>query len=294
MGRMVFENHFNGRIITIFMQTFQELSRFLRLRVTSEEVERFFIGSVRETVRYREENNVTRNDFMDLIIRIKNGEKLNENDSDSIGGLSMNEVAAQAFIFFVAGFETSSTLMTFALYELALNKNIQSKAREEIKQVLERHGGEFSYEAMSDMTYITQILNESLRKYPPVGNLNRITTKDYNVPDTKLTIPKGTKILIPVYAVQHDPAYYPNPDKFDPDRFSTEEMNKRDNAAFLAFGSGPRNCLALRFGMMQSKVGMVKLLSNFELSISDKTSVPLQIDKNRIILSPDGGMWLNI
>ncbi len=65
----------------------------------------------------------------------------------------------QAFLFFLAGFETSSTVMTFAMYELALNKEIQNKARDEIKNVLEKHQGIFSYEAMMDMEYITQILN---------------------------------------------------------------------------------------------------------------------------------------
>ncbi|KAG4079132.1 hypothetical protein HA402_001103 [Bradysia odoriphaga] len=175
--------------------------------------------------------------------------------------------------------------MTFLLYELALNKDIQWKAREEIKQVLERHGGEFSYEAMTDMTYITQILNESLRKYPTLGNLRRITSKDYNVPNTNMIIPKGTKILIPVHAVHHDPTYYPDPDEFNPDRFSAEQIKQRDNVTFLGFGVGPRSCIGIRFGLMQARVGMVKLLSNFEFSICDKTSVPLQIDKKTIILS---------
>lgn len=65
----------------------------------------------------------------------------------------------KAFVFFLAGFETSSTVMTFALHELALNQEIQDKAREEIKNVLDKHEGHFSYEAMLDMNYITQILN---------------------------------------------------------------------------------------------------------------------------------------
>lgn len=110
--------------------------------------------------------------------------------------------------------------MTFAFYELALNKDIQSRARKEIKQVLDRHGGELSYEAIMDMSYITQILNgnidfsfghvtishyscvlESLRKYSPVGNLKRLVSKDYHVPNTKFVLPKGTKILVPVHAV---------------------------------------------------------------------------------------------
>lgn len=71
-------------------------------------------------------------------------------------------------------------------------------------------------------------------------------------------------------------------------------MNKRDNITFLAFGDGPRNCIGLRFGLMQARVGMAILLSNFEFSICDRTTVPLQIDNNSAILSPLGGMWLNI
>lgn len=70
-------------------------------------------------------------------------------------------------------------------------------------------------------------------------------------------------------------------------------MNKGDSATFLAFGIGPRLCIGSRFGMLQARVGMAKLLSNFEFSICDKTSVPVQIDKKSAILSPVGGMWLN-
>ncbi|KAJ6640798.1 putative cytochrome P450 6a13 [Pseudolycoriella hygida] len=67
---------------------------------------------------------------------------------------------------------------------------------------------------------------QSLRKYSPVGNLRRMATKDYNVPKTNVVLPKGTKIMIPVHAIHHDPTYYPNPSKFDPDRFTPEEMSK--------------------------------------------------------------------
>lgn len=65
----------------------------------------------------------------------------------------------KVFVFFLAGFETSSTVMTFALHELALNEKIQTKARDEIKNVLDKHEGHFTYEAMLEMNYITQILN---------------------------------------------------------------------------------------------------------------------------------------
>lgn len=66
----------------------------------------------------------------------------------------------------------------------------------------------------------------------------RVTTKDYNVPNSNYTLPKGTKVWIPIHAIHHDPEYYPNPEQFNPDRFTPEEMKKRDNITFLSFGDG--------------------------------------------------------
>lgn len=95
MGRLVFEKSRHNQIITILLQSFRELGRLLKMKTTLEEVEQFFIGSVRETVEYREKNNVTRNDFMDLLLKIRNGKKLNESDTETLSGLSINELAAQ-------------------------------------------------------------------------------------------------------------------------------------------------------------------------------------------------------
>lgn len=98
MGRLVFEKRRNGRIISIIMQSFHNFARFLGIKTTLEEVETFFMGIVYETVQYREKNNISRNDFMDLLIKIRNSKKLNENDHETVmGGLSMEELAAQVF-----------------------------------------------------------------------------------------------------------------------------------------------------------------------------------------------------
>lgn len=113
---------------------------------------------VTETVDYREKNNIDRNDFMDLLIKLKN----NGTDESGLGALTLNEIAAQAFIFILAGFETSSTTMAFCLYELAVNPDIQDRARQEIRKVIKRHGGQFTYEAMIEMHYLDQIINGSL------------------------------------------------------------------------------------------------------------------------------------
>ena len=99
--------------------------------------------------------------------------------------------------------------------------------------------------------------------------------------------------MIPVHAIQHDPEYYPNPDVYDPDRFTHDETQKRNNATFLPFGDGPRNCIGLRFGMMETTVGLATILSNYTISLCDKSVVPLKMSTTSIVYSPEGGVYLN-
>lgn len=81
---------------------------------------------------------------------------------------------------------------------------------------------------------------ETLRKYPPASFLTRQAINDYPVPGSNVVIEKRSPVLIPIHAIHHDPEYYPNPEAFDPERFSNEEKLKRDPMTWLAFGSGPR------------------------------------------------------
>lgn len=136
--------------------------------------------------------------------------------------------------------------------------------------------------------------SESLRKHSPVGLLLRKASRDYPVANANFVIPKGTKLWIPTHAIHHDPEHYPNPDQFDPDRFTPEEIKKRHPLAFLPFGNGPRNCIGLKFGMMQARIGLVMLLKNFKFSLSSKTQVPMEICKNEFVMAPKDGLWLNL
>jgi cytochrome P450 family 6 len=114
------------------------------------------------------------------------------------------------------------------------------------------------------------------------------------VPNTNFTIEKGTPVTIPIYAIHHDPEFYPNPEVFDPDRFLPEEVQKRHPLSWIPFGGGPRVCIGRRFAVVEVKIALVKILTNFEFSLDrSKTSVPLKIATRKMLLSPAEGIVVN-
>ncbi|XP_055855871.1 cytochrome P450 6a8-like [Episyrphus balteatus] len=296
-GRLIFEEQNHHALILGFMQSSPKLARLLRMRMTRRDVEKFFMEAVRGTVEYREKNNIRKNDFMSLLIDLKNNKPIYSEDGKQVdtSGLTMEELAAQAFLFWVAGFETSSSTMTYAIYELARNTDIQDKLRQSINEVLEKHDGELTYESLKEMHYFDQVFDETLRFYPIVPFLQRIAASDYSsTSDPKYKIEKGSLIFIPVEAIHYDPEIYPNPCTFDPERFSSEEKAKRDTVAYLPFGEGPRNCVGLRFGKMQAIIGLVSLIRNFKFSWCEETPTKLQYDPAQILLATRHGIHLKV
>lgn len=98
--------------------------------------------------------------------------------------------------------------------------------------------------------------------------------------------------MIPVYAIHRDPKLYPNPEQFDPDRFTPDQVKTRHPMAFIPFGEGPRNCIGMRFAQVQMKLGLASLLCNFRFSLSPRTKVPFQLQPKELFNIVDGGLWL--
>ncbi|XP_055625050.1 cytochrome P450 6a2-like [Toxorhynchites rutilus septentrionalis] len=282
-GKLFFDTPRHSQMIRLFLRLFPEVCQRLGIKSLRDEVSQFFSELVRDTVNYREKNSITRKDFMSLLIELINSD----------GKMTIDEVAAQAFIFFAAGFETSSSNQTYCLYELALNEECQEKARKCVQGAIEKHGG-LTYDAACDMQYLDQCIKETLRLYPSLPVLERKTFRNYQIPNSNVIIPKGMKVHIPAFAIHRDEQYYPNPDLFDPDRFSSEEVAKRHLCAFLPFGEGPRVCIGLRFGMMQSRVGLATILNKFKFSVCPKTTIPLEYAVDSVVLQPKDGLWLQV
>lgn len=158
MGKKGLTEQRHGLLVMAFMQSFPELAAKMGLKLFTQDVIDFFMRIVRETVEYREKNNVRRNDFMDMLIDLKNQKLIKSEHGEDLTNLTMEEITGQAFVFFNAGFDTSSTTMCFALYELALHQDVQEKARREVTKMFESHNNEFCYEGMKEMPYLEQII----------------------------------------------------------------------------------------------------------------------------------------
>ncbi|KAG5326844.1 C6A13 protein, partial [Acromyrmex heyeri] len=281
---------------------------FFSIPFTDRNVTSFYTNMFRETVEYRQSRNIVRYDFVNLLLQLMKRNYVDPDDDDkkitnvssTVNKLTMTEATAQSYVFFIAGFETSSTTATYALYELAQHQDIQDKVRKEIDEILEKHG-ELTYDAVNEMTYLHKVYlytfllrtAETMRKYPPLPVLNRICTKEITLP-TNIHVPEGTSITIPVLGLHRDPSIYPNPDKFDPERFNADKIEERHSYTYLPFGEGPRNCIGSRFGYTQTKVGLVSLLSKYIFKLHSQTPIPLTFSENSFILTAKSGVHFTI
>nr|XP_022915731.1 probable cytochrome P450 6a20 [Onthophagus taurus] len=275
-GRKLFESSLKFRVRNILTMISPSIVKSLKLHFTDKCSSKFFRAFIKDSFKYRKSKNVTRNDFMQLLINMEN---------------PIDELAAQGFFFFLAGFETASTTMSFCLYELAHHQNVQDKLRNEINEIIKKNDGKLSYHAMMEMKYMDQIINETLRMYPPIHTLPRLCTQNYTLPNGAI-IEKGTPVFTSLLALQRDEDYFPEPNKFNPDRFSKENKRHITPFTFLPFGEGPRICVGLRFGMMQTRVGLSLFLKNYKVAPHESTRYPMQFDNQSAILSPKGKIIL--
>ncbi|XP_017003188.2 probable cytochrome P450 6w1 isoform X1 [Drosophila takahashii] len=271
------------------------LATLARVKLFSKETTKFIRTSINYVLTERERTGQKRNDLVDILLAFKREAAANPEKSQK--ALDLDYLVAQAAIFQTAGYETSSSTMTLALYELARREDLQERLRQEISDFFgdEDH---VSYERIQEMPYLSQVVNETLRKYPIVGYVERECSQPAEgerftlEPFHNMELPHGTSIYMSTLAIHRDPKYWPEPKEFDPERFNPANRDKLNMDAYMPFGVGPRNCIGMRLGLLQSKLGLVHLLRNHRVHTCDQTvkeiewaaTSPVLASKNEIVL----------
>ncbi|CAF1351985.1 unnamed protein product [Rotaria sordida] len=244
----------------------------------------------------RRQHSERRNDFIQMMIdheeEVKHEEQTDKPERQSAilkKTLNDKEILGQALVFLVAGYETTSVLLSFFFYVMATEPVIQEKVYNEIHQEL--GDDEVTYEKLNQLQYLDMVINETLRIYPPFTRFERVASKDYQFGN--YDIPKGSIISVPVYPIHHDPNVWPEPEKFIPERFLSTEKAKRHPMTYLPFGDGPRNCIGMRFALLEAKLAIVKALRLVEIQKCDKTEVPVQLGQ-LTVLSSKNPIWLRV
>jgi len=189
--------------------------------------------------------------------------------------LPQQEVETNIFLFFLAGHETTSSALGWAFYFLARYPDIQSRLQEEVDRVL---GGKHAEpHQLKDLVYLDMFIKEVLR-YGSPGSVvpTRITAKDVYLDN--YFIPKGTPIGVAIHAIHHNPEFWPNPEVFDPERFSPDRIDHQHPFAFLPFSLGKRVCIGNNFSLLEQKVFISMTLQKYSVAKTD--------DKNSLVLDP--------
>ena len=200
-----------------------------------------------------------------------------------------DEIAANTVLFFEAGYETTSTALAYITHVLINRQDIQDRVRQEVQQLLESEG-KLDYNTVTNLRYLEAVTYETLRLYPPITTfVSRRAKVDYKYKD--ITIPEGMDCRVPTYYIQRNAKLWPNPDVFNEQRF-LENKHSVNEITFQAFGVGPRNCIGMRFALLEIKLALSKLLYQFRLVPCEKTELgDISREFKIISMTPKNGVF---
>nr|ATW72318.1 cytochrome p450 CYP3049B5 [Brachionus calyciflorus] len=167
--------------------------------------------------------------------------------------------------FFVAGQETTSNMLAFAILELGQNPDALEKLRNEIDSVIGSKQ-EITSDDLTKMKYLSCVLKETLRKWALTPLTNRQSTIPFKIYD--YDIPLGSEVQVSSYVSGRQEEFFPNSDKFEPERFSDE--NKINTYTYFPFSLGPRNCIGQNFSLIEGKICLAKIVQNFDIKLDPK------------------------
>lgn len=199
------------------------------------------------------------------------------------------DITNEANTFMLAGQDSVGASVAFTLFLLAKHQEHQQKCWEEIEEIFQ--GDQERVPTMNDlrqMKYLEQCIKESLRMYPSVPILARSISEDIQMGDH--VVPNHSLIICNIYATHHLAHIYPEPEKFQPDRFTAENSEKRNPYAFIPFAAGPRLCLGYKYAYLEMKTIISRILRSYKMqTVAGKDEIKPSF---RITLRAQGGLWI--
>lgn len=223
-------------------------------------------------------SNKRRSALLDKLLRMEiDGRKLTD-----------EEIRDQVNSFMFAGHDTTSSALTFILYLLAKHPDIQRKLYQEVKQVFgDSKHPTFTQSTLNELKFMDQVIKEALRLYPSVPYISR--TVDVDVELAGVTYPAGTTISLGIFFMHRNPAYFPEPTRFKPERFAPGvEIERKNPYVYIPFSAGSRNCIGQKFAMNEMKTAISHIILRCEVELEDPDLEPRL--KDELILKPADGM----
>jgi cytochrome P450 len=203
-------------------------------------------------------------------------------------GMSDLQIRDEIVTLFLAGHETTANALTWTWYLLAQHPEAEQKLHEELDTLLQ--GRKPTLSDLKRLPYTEQVLQESMRLYPPVWNMGRQALTDVEIDG--YIVPKGSEVNLNIYAMHHDARWWEEPEHFLPERFSPNKLSTITKMAYLPFSSGPRVCIGNNFAMMEARLILASIASQYRLSLP-KGQASTQMEP-LIALRPKGGLALNV
>jgi len=206
---------------------------------------------------------------------------------DTNEGMTNEQLLNESLILFAAGHETTANALAWLTYLLSQHPNVVEKLRAELEEKLGNRTPQF--EDLRNLTYTTQVLQETMRLYPPAWITDRIALEEDEIKGFR--IPKGAMVNTFIYGAHHSAKYWDNPEEFRPERFEKENMKQKHKFAYFPFGGGPRLCIGNSFAMMEMQLVLAEIVRRFDFTLVSEQNIEIQ---PLITLRPKEGIWIKL
>jgi cytochrome P450 len=230
-------------------------------------------------IKQRRENPTVSYDIISMMMQMVDDET-NEVMSDK-------EIRDEVVTIFLAGYETTALAMSWGAYALSQEQSVQEKLMKYIDEALEGRAAQF--EDLRKLDYSRMVISEMLRLYPPAVFITRMAAEDDVIGG--YLIKAGQAIIVNPMPIHYHPDFWSNPERFDPERFSTEAEKGRHSLAWIPFGAGQRQCIGKDFAMMEATLILSRLMQRYQLIATDKPAPKAAFSAT---LSPTKGIWVKL